>query len=105
MGGGSGSVRERERERVLASTITGGVGVGGVGCDSEGGQTYSLSPQFLDRVTLCLTPRLKAELRQARPPLADKQRILSLVGPPLPLSLPAPAVRGKGTNESPGRGG
>lgn len=43
------------------------------------GQT-DLQPvlQLLDRVTLYLTPRLKAELRQARPLLADKQRILSL---------------------------
>lgn len=50
--------------------------------------------QLLDRMTLCLTPRLKAEPRQARPLLADKERILS---PPL-SSQP----RGWGTNEKPG---
>lgn len=51
--------------------------------EEEGGVTrrradLQLVLQFLDRVTLCLTPRLKEELRQARPLLADKQCILSL---------------------------
>lgn len=49
--------------------------------------------RLLDRMTLCLTPQLKAEPRQARPLLADKERILSL-----PLSS---QPWGWGTNERP----
>ncbi|TNN75568.1 hypothetical protein EYF80_014214 [Liparis tanakae] len=52
--------------------------------------TWRWAAKFLDRVTLCLTPRLKAELRQARPLLADKQRILSLSAH---LSLSQPVLR------------
>lgn len=50
--------------------------------------------QLLGRMTLCLTPWLETEPRQARPLLADKERILS---PPL-SSQP----RGWETNERPG---
>lgn len=58
----------------------------------RGRTALQLVLQFLDRATLCLTPRLKAELRQARPPLADKQRILS---PPAHLSRSAASVEGE----------
>lgn len=70
-------------ERALASTITGGDGV-------IWGQTdLQLVLQLLERVTLCLTPLLKAELHQARPLLAEKQHILSLL-----VHLSAPGQQG-----------
>lgn len=79
--------------QVLTKTITVGVCVC-VCWGAEGGGGVQTNLQlvllFLDRVTLCLTPRLKAELCQARPLLADKQRILSLLAH---LSLLQPAVR------------